>query len=160
MVKEENTICMITGANTGLGKESAIQLAKKGFKIVMVCRNKKRAEQARTEIISISNNENIDIIVSDFASLNSVRNAVKEFKTKRKPVRCMLVSRDIFKKIEESDHILEHPVLCNVGIFSCRFLEKDRIEFFSDKDALTDFRNKLKAERKASKKKGPQPENP
>ena len=96
MVKEENTICMITGANTGLGKESAIQLAKKGFKIVMVCRNKKRAEQARTEIISISNNENIDIIVSDFASLNSVRNAVKEFKRKYNNLHVLINNAGVF----------------------------------------------------------------
>ncbi len=38
--------CMITGSNSGIGKATATQLAKMGFHIVMVCRNKERGENA------------------------------------------------------------------------------------------------------------------
>jgi NAD(P)-dependent dehydrogenase (short-subunit alcohol dehydrogenase family) len=35
-------VVMITGANSGIGKETAIQLAKKGATIIMVCRDRER----------------------------------------------------------------------------------------------------------------------
>ena len=42
--------CVITGANTGIGKAAAIELAALGAHIVMVCRNRQRGEAARVEI--------------------------------------------------------------------------------------------------------------
>jgi len=43
-------ICMITGANSGIGKATAIGLAKMGAYLVLVCRNQTRAEKAIEEI--------------------------------------------------------------------------------------------------------------
>ena len=42
--------CVITGANTGIGKAAATVLAALGAHIVMVCRNRERGEAARVEI--------------------------------------------------------------------------------------------------------------
>ncbi|MEO7043482.1 MAG: SDR family oxidoreductase [Gemmatimonadaceae bacterium] len=42
--------CVITGANTGIGKAAAIELAALGAHVVMVCRNRERGEAARAEI--------------------------------------------------------------------------------------------------------------
>lgn len=42
--------CVITGANTGIGKAAATALAALGAHIVMVCRNRARGEPARAEI--------------------------------------------------------------------------------------------------------------
>ena len=44
-------ICIITGSNSGIGKETAIGLAKMGATIVMVVRDQKRGEKALTEIV-------------------------------------------------------------------------------------------------------------
>ncbi len=57
--------CMITGANSGIGKATAIQLAKMGIHIVMVCRNKERGENAQKQIKEESGNSNIDLIIAD-----------------------------------------------------------------------------------------------
>ena len=43
-------ICMITGANSGIGKATAIGLAKMGATIVMVCRNENRGKKALEDI--------------------------------------------------------------------------------------------------------------
>lgn len=40
---------VITGANSGLGKEAAKDFAKRGARVVMACRNIKKAEKARSE---------------------------------------------------------------------------------------------------------------
>jgi NAD(P)-dependent dehydrogenase (short-subunit alcohol dehydrogenase family) len=79
-IKEK--VCMITGANSGIGKATAKELAKKGFKIVMVCRDKIRGEMARNEIIEYSGNNNVDLLIADLASIASVRNLAIEFNQK------------------------------------------------------------------------------
>ena len=53
----ENKVCIITGANAGVGKESAIGLARLGARVVMVCRSKERGELARAEIEKKSGND-------------------------------------------------------------------------------------------------------
>lgn len=71
-------IAIITGCNTGIGKETAIDLARRGAKIYMACRDQKRAEDARQEIIRITSNSNVIFIPCDLASLASIRAFVKE----------------------------------------------------------------------------------
>ncbi|KTF88327.1 hypothetical protein cypCar_00025882 [Cyprinus carpio] len=48
---------LITGANSGIGKATAMAIAKKGGTIHMVCRNKDKAEEARAEIVKESGNK-------------------------------------------------------------------------------------------------------
>lgn len=48
----QNQICLITGATDGVGKATAIELARLGFTVVMVARNKAKAEAVRAEIMA------------------------------------------------------------------------------------------------------------
>lgn len=66
-------IVLITGANTGIGKETAIDLAKRGGKIYIACRDAKRGEDAVDEIKSISGNDNVFYMQLDLGSLESIR---------------------------------------------------------------------------------------
>jgi len=77
-----NKICLITGANAGLGKETALALAKQGAHVVLLCRNLAKAEMARQDIIQQSGNPHIDLIICDLNDLASVKKAAAEFKTK------------------------------------------------------------------------------
>src|SRR6185437_5800554 len=78
----KNKIVLITGANSGMGKVTALELAKLGAHIVMVCRNKQAGEEARKEIINTSNNSKIDLLMADLSSFQAIRNLVQEFKNK------------------------------------------------------------------------------
>ncbi len=75
-------ICMITGANSGIGKATAIGLAKMGATIVMVCRNKERGEQALKDIKRKSNNESVYLLLADLSSQKAIHQLVKDFKEK------------------------------------------------------------------------------
>ena len=71
-------IVIITGCNTGIGKEVAIDLARRQATIYMACRDEKKAEKARQEIIRLSSNNQVFFIPCDLASLESIREFVKK----------------------------------------------------------------------------------
>ncbi|XP_078136617.1 retinol dehydrogenase 12 [Sander vitreus] len=64
---------IITGANTGIGKETARDLARRGARIVMACRDLERAEEARTDILEDTGNENVVIRKLDLSDTKSIR---------------------------------------------------------------------------------------
>ncbi|MFX1504170.1 MAG: SDR family oxidoreductase [Promethearchaeota archaeon] len=72
-------ICLVTGANSGIGKVTALELAKLGATIVMLCCNKKLGEEAQSEIKTESGNELIDLMIADLASQQSIRRFVSEY---------------------------------------------------------------------------------
>ena len=78
----KNKICLITGANAGIGKTTALGLAKLGARIVMVSRDKERGERALKEIVSESGNENIDLLTADLASFKSIRKLAEEIRSR------------------------------------------------------------------------------
>jgi len=61
-------VCLITGANSGIGKATALGLAKLDAHVVMLCRDKSRGEKALSDIITESGNESIDLLVADLSS--------------------------------------------------------------------------------------------
>ena len=75
-------VCLITGANSGIGKATALGLAKLDAHVVMLCRDKSRGEKALSDIITESGNESIDLLVADLSSQYSIRQFVKEFQIK------------------------------------------------------------------------------
>lgn len=78
----ENKICIITGANSGIGFYTALALARKGAKLIMVCRNAEKAEAAKQEIIQKTQNEQIDIFLADFSSMAETKRIAKEIEAK------------------------------------------------------------------------------
>lgn len=70
---------VITGANSGIGKATAIQLSKMGATVVMACRDKERGLVARTEIQTLSKNPNVHLYILDLASQTSVRRFARDF---------------------------------------------------------------------------------
>ncbi len=75
-------ICIITGSNSGIGKETAIGLAKMGATIVMVVRDQERGEKARIEIVKQTGNDSVDLMICDLSSMSSIRHFAEEFKKK------------------------------------------------------------------------------
>ena len=82
MSEMEGRICLITGANSGIGKETAIGLAKKGAQIVMAVRNLERGEKARTDIIEKSGKKAVDLLRCDVSLMSNIRQFAKEFDAK------------------------------------------------------------------------------
>lgn len=69
---------LITGANTGIGKETALDLARRGARVILACRDMTRARIAADDIRQQSGNGNVVVKKLDLASLQSVRDLAKE----------------------------------------------------------------------------------
>lgn len=63
---------MITGANSGIGKATAQEIAKRGGTLHLVCRNKGRADAAKDDIVEQSKNENVHVHIVDMSSARQV----------------------------------------------------------------------------------------
>jgi NAD(P)-dependent dehydrogenase (short-subunit alcohol dehydrogenase family) len=64
----QGKICIVTGANSGIGKATALGLAHMGATVVMVCRNQVKGEEAQNEIKEKSGNDAIDLMLADLSS--------------------------------------------------------------------------------------------
>ncbi|XP_054480644.1 dehydrogenase/reductase SDR family member 12-like [Anoplopoma fimbria] len=71
---------MITGANSGIGMATAMAIAKKGGTVHMVCRNKDKAEEARSDIVSESGNMEVYIHIVDMSETQKVWEFAEAFK--------------------------------------------------------------------------------
>lgn len=75
-------IAIITGSNTGIGKFTALGLAKLGCTIILACRDTKKAESAKLEIQKQTGNKKIHVLALDLSDLDSVRIFAKTFREK------------------------------------------------------------------------------
>jgi len=74
-------VVMVTGANSGMGKEISLGLARMSATLVMVCRDAGRGEAARADVEQQTGNRNVELLVADLSSQQSIRHAIKEFES-------------------------------------------------------------------------------
>jgi retinol dehydrogenase 13 len=72
----EGKTCVITGTTSGVGYQAAIRLAEAGARIVMIVRNKEKAEKLCARIRKLSSAEP-EYFIADFSRLGQVRQAVR-----------------------------------------------------------------------------------
>lgn len=75
-------VCMVTGANSGIGKVTALELARKGATVVMVCRSRERSEKALAEIRQAVGGAAVELMIADLSSQQSVRALADSFRQK------------------------------------------------------------------------------
>ncbi len=76
-----NKVIVITGANSGLGYQTALELAKADARVVLGCRSKQRCEQAKSNILKVAPDASVTTFPLDLASFESIKefaNNVKE----------------------------------------------------------------------------------
>lgn len=78
----QNKLCIVTGANSGIGKATTLKLAEMGAYVVMICRNEEKAHRAKEEIISKTGNTGLEVLIADFAYQYEIREAAERFRNK------------------------------------------------------------------------------
>lgn len=72
-------VVMLTGANAGMGKEISLGIARLGAIVVMVSRNRERGKAAVADVTQQTGNREVELLVADLSSQQSIRDLVKEF---------------------------------------------------------------------------------
>jgi len=86
----EGKTCVITGASSGIGKASAVQLASMGAKAVMVCRSLERGERAKAEVEAKSGSGSVEMMLADLGSLGSVREFARTYEDSHDSLHVLL----------------------------------------------------------------------
>ena len=89
-------ICMVTGANSGIGKATAAGLAEMGATVILVCRNREKGEAALSEIKEKSGNNSLDLMLADMSSMQSVRQLASEFRRKYDRLHVLVNNAGLF----------------------------------------------------------------
>lgn len=75
-------ICLVTGATSGIGQVTALELARMGATVVIVARSRERSEATKAKIVAQTGNPSVEIILADLAELAAVRRAAEEFRAR------------------------------------------------------------------------------
>ena len=97
-------ICIITGATSGIGRETAIALAGKGATLVLPVRNLLKGKELKEEIYSKTGNSRVDIMECDFASLLSVRNFSSAFLNKYDRLHILINNAGLWESKPHKSH--------------------------------------------------------
>ena len=75
-----NKTCIITGATDGIGKQTALELAKIGYSMGLVGRNQEKGNEVLNEIKSATNNDSIQFFKADLAIIKNLENLSNKIK--------------------------------------------------------------------------------
>ncbi len=89
MLMQEKT-CIVTGSSSGIGKETALGLARMGAQVVMICRDRASGEEAQREIKRSSGNEQIDLFLADLSSQQEVRQEAQEMQSRYAQINVLI----------------------------------------------------------------------
>lgn len=84
-------VAVVTGANSGLGKHTALRLAQQGAQVVCVCRDEARGRAAVEELRAQVEGATLELVLCDLSSMASIRAAAEQL-TKAHPVLHVLVN--------------------------------------------------------------------
>ncbi|MDQ2786709.1 MAG: SDR family NAD(P)-dependent oxidoreductase, partial [Chloroflexota bacterium] len=78
----QGKVALVTGANAGMGRVIATELARQGATVVLLCRDARNGEEARRAIVQETGNPAVDLLVADLASQQAVREAAGQFQAR------------------------------------------------------------------------------
>jgi NAD(P)-dependent dehydrogenase (short-subunit alcohol dehydrogenase family) len=87
---------LVTGSTDGIGKQTALELAKRGFHVIVHGRKEAKCVRTRDEILYNVNNAELDYVVADFASFDSVRILFEEIKMKYDKLDVLVNNAGVF----------------------------------------------------------------
>ena len=82
--------CMITGASSGIGRATALDLARMGADLVLVCRNRGRADETVEEIRATAGSCNVDVLLADLSSQQAIRQLARDYLATERPLHVLV----------------------------------------------------------------------
>ncbi len=87
---------LVTGATDGIGKQSALELARMGHHVLVHGRNAARGQKAVDEIRHVTKNAQVELVLADFASLAQVRELAQAVREKYPRLDVLINNAGVF----------------------------------------------------------------
>lgn len=122
--------CMITGATSGIGRVTALELAAMGARIVLVCRSRERAGELAREIRARTPGAEVTVMIADLASQAEIRRVAAEFLATGSPLHVLINNAGIFNlsRSETVDRIEETFAVNHLAYFLLTMILLERIK--------------------------------
>jgi NAD(P)-dependent dehydrogenase (short-subunit alcohol dehydrogenase family) len=105
---------IVTGSNSGIGKEAALTLAKSDHRILMLCRDSEKSSRVHQEIVTNSGSENVFLIPVDLSDPLSIRSAVENINKDYPIVDVLVNNAGVYKvKRQETENGVEMTFAVN-----------------------------------------------
>ncbi|MBI3183394.1 MAG: SDR family oxidoreductase [Myxococcales bacterium] len=88
-------VCVVTGANSGVGRAMAAQLAELGAHVVMVCRSEERGREA-LEAVRKATAGQVELVIGDLSQMSQVREVAREVAGLHPSVHVLLNNAGIY----------------------------------------------------------------
>lgn len=82
--------CMITGASSGIGRATALALARLGADLVLVCRDRGRADETVAEIRAENGQAKVEVMLADLSSQQAIRQLVRDYLATERPLHVLV----------------------------------------------------------------------
>ncbi|XP_029922359.1 dehydrogenase/reductase SDR family member 13-like [Myripristis murdjan] len=119
---------IVTGSNTGIGKTTAIDLAKRGARVILACRSQQRGEAALAEVKRESGSSQVVFMQLDLASLKSVRDFAETFLKAEPRLDLLINNAGIFLQGKTEDGLGMMFGVNHIGHFLLTNLLLDRLK--------------------------------
>ena len=93
----ENKVFIVTGANSGIGRETVHELARRKGRVYMACRDLNKCEEERTKIVLDTKNKFVYCRKCDLSSTQSIREFVKQFEGQEKNCDVLINNAGVMK---------------------------------------------------------------
>lgn len=123
-------VALVTGANTGIGRETAIALALQGVQVFLACRSEARTQPVLDEIGARSNGvANTEFLALDLGDFDSIRDCAASFLARGLPLHLLINNAGLagHKGLTASGFELTFGV-CHMGHFLLTSLLLDRLK--------------------------------
>ncbi|XP_035745686.1 retinol dehydrogenase 12, partial [Egretta garzetta] len=128
--KLEGKVAIITGANTGIGKETARDLARRGARVIVACRDIAKAEAAASEIRAETGNQQVIVKKLDLADTKSIREFAEKFLAEEKELHILINNAGVMlcPYSKTADGFEMHLGVNHLGHFLLTFLLLERLK--------------------------------
>ncbi len=115
----EGRVCVVTGPTSGIGRETALGLARLGARVVLACRNQERGAAVRDEIAAQTGNQELEVLHIDLEDQTSIRAFAAGFQAKHSRLHVLINNAGVlaFRRRVTGDGVERHFAVNVLGPF-------------------------------------------